>query len=82
LVRQKRTGTQGGKSRRARQRNVQGAFKVPARHRAQLRDKRVLLVDDVMTTGATLDAGARALLRGGASAVDVITLARVVLNHP
>ena len=82
LVRRKRTGTQGGKSRRARQRNVQGAFKVPARHRAQLRDKRVLLVDDVMTTGATLDATARALLRGGASAVDVVTLARVVLNQP
>lgn len=80
LVRKRRTGTQGGKSRAARRRNVQGAFKVSARQIRMLRDKRVLLVDDVMTTGATLDACARALLRAGASAVDVITIARVVTS--
>lgn len=80
LVRKRRTGTQGGKSRAARRRNVQGAFKVTARHVRLLRDKRVLLVDDVMTTGATLEACSRALLRAGASAVDVITIARVVTS--
>lgn len=78
LVRTKATTSQGGKSRSGRARNVQGAFKVPPRHRAKLRDKRVLLVDDVYTTGATVEACARALLRGGAAAVDVVTLARVV----
>lgn len=80
LVRTKRTGTQGGKSRAGRRRNVQGAFRVPLRHRTLLRDKRVLLVDDVMTTGATVEASARALLRAGAAAVDVITIARVVTS--
>ena len=80
LVRIKRTGTQGGKSRAGRRRNVQGAFRVRARYRAGLRDKRVLLVDDVMATGATLEASARALLRAGAGAVDVITIARVVTS--
>jgi len=78
LIRKRRTGTQGGKSQRARQRNVQGAFKVRTRYVRMLRDRRVLLVDDVMTTGATLDACSRALLRAGASAVDAITIARVV----
>lgn len=80
LVRKRRTGTQGGKSRPARIRNVQGAFRVRAGYVSGLRDKRVLLVDDVMTTGATLEACARALLRAGAGAVDVITIARVVTS--
>jgi len=80
LQRTRRTDSQGGKSRQGRMKNVQGAFRVHARHCARLRDKRVLLVDDVMTTGASVEACARALLRGGARAVDVITIARVVTS--
>lgn len=80
LIRKRRTGTQGGKSWAARKRNVQGAFRVRPRHVRGLRDKHVLLVDDVMTTGATVEACARALLRAGAGSVDVITIARVVTS--
>lgn len=76
--RKKQTGTQGGKSASARRRNVQGAFSVPQKFRARIRDKRILVVDDVMTTGATVDAVARTLLRAGAGAVDVITIARAL----
>lgn len=78
LIRAKPTPSQGGKSRAARFRNVRGVFRVPERQRRRLRDKRVLLVDDVFTTGATVSAAARALLRGGAAGVDVVTLARAV----
>jgi len=42
--------------------------------------KRVLLVDDVLTTGATIETAARVLIKGGASAVDVLTIARVVTS--
>lgn len=80
LIRKRRTGTQGRKSWSARKRNVQGAFRVRPRHVHALRDKRVLLVDDVMTTGATVEACAHALLRAGAGAVDVITIARVITS--
>jgi ComF family protein len=66
---------QAGLSAAARRKNAAGAYR--ARLPASLRGKAVLLVDDVMTTGATADAAARALLRGGARAVDVLTLARV-----
>ena len=61
-----------------RRRNVRGAFKVNPARRAGLQGRRVLLIDDVMTTGATAASSARVLLRGGAGAVDVLTLARVV----
>jgi ComF family protein len=59
-----------------RRRNVRAAFSVIRRHR--IVDRRLLLVDDVMTTGATLDECARTLLDAGARHVDVFTLARAV----
>lgn len=80
VIRKKRTPSQGGRSKRGRQRNVKGAFRVPERYRSQLRDQRVLLVDDVMTTGATVSEVSRVLLKAGAGAVDVITIARAVMQ--
>lgn len=78
LLRVKRTPPQVGLSRNQRGLNLQGAFRVPPEAKPRLKGKRVLLVDDVITTGATANAAARALLRGGASAVDVLAFARVV----
>jgi len=78
LVRRRRTPSQGHLGRSARRRNVAGAFVVSPRRAALVADRRVLLVDDVMTTGATLAACTRALLRAGAHSVDVVALARVV----
>ncbi len=77
LARTRWTGTQRG-SWTARRANVGGVFAVRARWRAALADRRVVLVDDVLTTGATVEACARALTRAGAAHVDVLTLARVV----
>jgi len=62
----------------ARRRNVQGAFAVPTALRTKVAGRRVLLVDDVLTTGATVNACARALKRAGAASVFVLALARVV----
>jgi ComF family protein len=78
LIRRRRTPSQGGLSAAGRQRNVQGAFAVNPRHGERVGDRRVLLVDDVLTTGATASACARVLLRAGARAVDVLALAQVV----
>jgi ComF family protein len=61
-----------------RDRNVRGAFQVLAAEKISVAGRRVLLVDDVYTTGATVKASTRALMRAGAKAVDVLVFARVV----
>jgi len=77
LVRTRATPRSKGMSRPQRQRNVKGAFRVSAHGRASLKGASVLLVDDVLTSGATASACARALRRGGAASVHVLTYARV-----
>jgi ComF family protein len=78
LARVKRTRQQVGLTRAQRAENLQGAFRVPPAERRGIEGRRILLVDDVLTTGATVNAAARALLRAGAIEVDVLTFARVV----
>lgn len=75
LRRVRRTAAQAGLSDVERIKNMQGAFGAPA---GSLRGQRVLLVDDVMTTGATLASAAAALKAAGASYVGALTLARAV----
>ena len=58
--------------------NVQGAFRVPPERKAEVAGRRLVLIDDVLTSGATVDTCARALLRAGAEHVDVLVFARVV----
>jgi ComF family protein len=78
LRRVRPTQQQIGLSRSQRASNVQGAFKVPAERAGEIHGRRVILVDDVLTSGATTDACARALLRAKAASVDVLVFARVV----
>jgi ComF family protein len=79
LLRRRRwTGSQSGLRAEERRGNVRQAFDIHPRWRAAVQGKRVLLIDDVLTTGATVDACVLALQRGGARDVDVLTLARVI----
>ena len=68
---------QGGLSASGRHANVAGAFAVDPTRRASVAGRRLVLIDDVLTTGATAEAGAEALCAAGATAVDVLTVARV-----
>lgn len=78
LVRRRRTPSQGELGRAARRRNVRRAFAVRPGHEGTVTGARILLVDDVFTTGATVEECSRTLLAAGAASVDVLTLARVV----
>ncbi|HET9904383.1 MAG TPA: ComF family protein [Xanthobacteraceae bacterium] len=78
LKRVKATVQQVGLTRSERAANVQGVFRVPAEARPEVAGRRLVLVDDVLTSGATVEACARALLRAGAANVDVLVFARVV----
>jgi ComF family protein len=78
LRRMRPTQQQIGLSRPQRASNVQGAFKVANTRQSEIQGRRIILVDDVLTSGATVDACARALLRAKAASVDVLVFARVV----
>jgi ComF family protein len=78
LIRVKATRQQVGLTAIQRQANVRGAFRVPADREITVAGRSILLVDDVYTTGATIAAAAKALLRAGAAHVDVLTFSRVI----
>lgn len=81
VVRTRATRSQVGLDEPARRRNVGDAFSVPDRSVSDIRGKSIVLVDDVMTTGATAEAAAKALLSAGAVCVDVVTFAGVGQDH-
>lgn len=78
LVRQRRTAKMGTLGARARARSVAGVFAVRSGAAARIAGRRVVLIDDVLTTGATASGCARTLLAAGAASVDVLALARAV----
>lgn len=79
LARVRKTPPQVGLTRTQRAENVQGAFRAP--DASVIAGRRIVLVDDVMTSGATANAAARVLLRAGAANVDVLVFARVVSGN-
>lgn len=82
LVRRRATASQAGRSGDARRRNVAAAFDVSPRWRDRIAGKRLVLVDDVLTTGATAEGCVRALKAAGAAQVDVAVIARVAQTTP
>ncbi len=78
LIRTRNTESQGHLTRNQRQENISRAFAPNTAHSIRLKGQKILLVDDVYTTGATLNECVKVLLAAGAQRVDVLTLARVV----
>src|SRR5690606_3306820 len=78
LARSRATRPQVGLTANEREANLRGAFYVPVRQREVIRDRRLILVDDVFTTGTTVKVASRALLHAGAATVDILTFARVL----
>jgi len=78
LLRAKRTSQQVGLGVRAREENVRGAFVIAANRENDVFGKRIVLVDDVYTTGATVGAATRTLRKAGASDITVLTFARAL----
>jgi predicted amidophosphoribosyltransferase len=77
VQRTRATPSQVGLSQQGRQLNVKGAFALSPARALSLRGRRVVVIDDVITTGATVDAVTRVLKRGGAAQVDVLALTLV-----
>ncbi len=80
LLRTRATPKQAHMKVKEREKNVHKAFAINERHADQLKGRAVVLVDDVMTTGATVRECAEVLLKAGASSVSVLTIARVTKN--
>jgi ComF family protein len=81
LIRHRRTPSQGKLSKDQRVTNVKRAFSVSKKHEPMIKSRNILLIDDVFTTGATLNACAKVLMKAGAKSVHALTLARVVIPH-
>ena len=77
LLRHKRTPPQGHKTKAQRRNAMAGAFNVPADQRPMIKGKHILIIDDVMTTGASLSSAANTLKRAGAGIISVAVVARV-----
>ena len=77
LERRKETSSQVGLTREQRKDNVRGAFKIAEGRGPEIKGRNILVIDDVITTGATMEAAARALKRAGAARVDVLSLTLV-----
>jgi predicted amidophosphoribosyltransferase len=82
LAKVRRTRRQSSLPSSRRRANVRGAFRVPRRRRRDLEGRRVLLVDDVLTTGATADEASRMLLENGAASVVASVVARRLARTP
>ncbi len=78
LKRVRRTSSQVGLTADQRRRNVAGAFRVDKSLAGRVKKAKIVVIDDVITTGATAEACARVLRRAGAARVDILALARVV----
>ena len=81
LLRPRTTTSQDGRTREGRFHNLQGAITAHPRHTNRIEGRHILLVDDVMTSGATLAAATEACFSAGADAVDVVVLARVTRDE-
>lgn len=78
IDRHKATVTQGYLKTNERQKNVRGAFKISDENRQQIKNRHICLIDDVFTTGATVNECTKVLLKSGAASVSILTLAKVV----
>jgi ComF family protein len=81
VIRERATKRQVGLAFKERESNVRGAFHVPEAMDIRIRGRHILVIDDVYTTGATVFAITRALLRHRAAGVDVLTFARVIITE-
>lgn len=81
LVRQKRTPSLGGLGRDARERALEGAFRLNPRHAQRLTGRHVILVDDVLTSGATSRACIAAIAAAGPASIALACFARVDADH-
>ncbi len=76
LIRKKHTKAQAELRKKEREKNLKSAFVINAKFLQQIKGKNILLIDDVTTTGATLENCAKVLKRGGAAKITTLTLAK------
>lgn len=80
LLRIKNTAAQVSLKKKQREKNLKNAFALNPKYREIVKDKKILLIDDVMTTGATLENCAKILKKSGAKKVTILTIARTVFK--